>query len=145
MFDILIVEDNIPFRQILKGILTSQFSSLRIEESADGKTALSKIKGRPPQLVFMDIMLPGENGLQVTRKVKDLYPEILIVILTNHDSPEYRQAASQAGAEYFISKKSSSIKEIIDLVESLISGNVFPKAKREGYEDKGFTMTEDER
>jgi two-component system response regulator YesN len=129
MCEILIIEDNIPFRQILKGILTSQFPSLNVEEAADGKAALLKIKSQSPDLIFIDIMLPGENGLQVTKKVKNLYPETSIIILTNHDSPEYREAASQAGAEYFMAKKSNSAKEIIDLVESLFFRDVFPNEK----------------
>jgi DNA-binding NarL/FixJ family response regulator len=54
----------------------------------------------------MDLRLPGENGLELTKKIKAQYPGIIIVILTNYDLPEYREAAYQCGADHFVSKDS---------------------------------------
>ncbi len=132
MLNVLLVEDNELFRQTLKRILTSRFPSMRIEEAGDGKEALSMTKSRPPGLIFMDIRLPGENGLQVTKKIKELYSDIFIIILTSYDSLQYREAASQAGADYFISKRSSSTTDIIEYVESLISRGVFLRSSDGG-------------
>ncbi len=132
MLNVLLVEDNELFRQTLKGILTSRFPSMRIEEAGDGKEALSLTKNRPPELIFMDISLPGENGLQVTKKIRKLYPDIFIIILTSYDSLQYREAALQAGADYFISKKSSSTRDIIEFIKSLISRGVFLRSSDGG-------------
>ena len=123
MFQMLIVDDNAPFRQSLKQMLCEQFSGMGIEEAEDGEDALDKIETICPHLVFMDIKLPGRNGLEVTREIKTRYPEITVIILTSYDLPEYREAAENYGADYFLSKGSSSREEIIALVDS-ISGEI---------------------
>ena len=50
----------------------------------------------------MDIRLPGENGLELTKRIKMNYPDIIMVILTNYDLPEYREAARESMADYFV-------------------------------------------
>jgi DNA-binding NarL/FixJ family response regulator len=119
MHKVLIVEDDSTFRKMLKSILLSRFPSISVKEAADGTAAFRKISTIRPDLIFMDIRLPGESGLVLTRKIKELYPDITIVILTNHDLPEYREVAHQNGAEYFLSKGSTKPGEIVELVESL--------------------------
>ncbi len=120
MFKTLIVEDNIRFRQSLKELLCNRFPSMAVEEAGDGEEALRKIDALVPDLIFMDIKLPGENGLQVTRRVKTQYPEIVVVILTYYDSPEHRGAAGQCGANHFL-PKSTSTEEVVELVQSIVS------------------------
>jgi YesN/AraC family two-component response regulator len=85
MLKILIVEDNAAFRQSLKEVLHSRFPFLVVGEAENGDEALQKIDALVPDIIFMDIKLPGENGLQVTQKVKKKYPEIIIIILTYYD------------------------------------------------------------
>jgi len=93
-----------------------------VGESAGGKEILQKIDLRRPDLIFMDIKLPGESGLELTRKIKTDHPTIIIIILTSYDLPEYREAAREHGADYFLSKGSSTGEEILALVESILSG-----------------------
>jgi two-component system response regulator YesN len=119
MFQILIVEDNAPFRQSLKEMLCEQFPTMVVEEAEDGEKALEKIETLSPHLVFMDIKLPGQSGLEVTREIKARYPGIRVIILTSYDLPEYRDAAKNYGADYFLSKGSSSREEILALVDSI--------------------------
>ena len=123
MFQILIVEDNAPFRQSLREMLCEQFPTMRVEEAQDGEDALDKLETLSPHLVFMDIKLPGQSGLEVTRTIKARYPEVRVIILTSYDLPEYREAASQYGADYFLSKGSSSREEILALVDT-VSGEL---------------------
>ncbi|MDY7034682.1 MAG: response regulator transcription factor [Thermodesulfobacteriota bacterium] len=120
MLRTLMIEDNDIFRKTLKRILTSKFPSMQIEEAVDGKEAFSKIEVQPPEIIFMDINLPGENGIQLSRRIKEFHPHISIVIITSYDSPEYREAAYESGADRFISKNKSSIKEIAETVASLL-------------------------
>src|SRR4030042_4122713 len=111
-FKILIVEDNASFRQSLKDILQLQFPSMAIEEAGDGIEALRKIKDVLPDLVFMDIGLPGESGLEVTKRIKKDFPGITVIILTSYALPEYRDAAFQCGAACIITKDSLIWEEI---------------------------------
>jgi len=119
-FKTLIVEDSHSFREILKENLHSRFPSIGIFEAADGEKALQIVEAESPNLIFMDIQLPGENGLQLTRKIKARYPHIIVVVITTYDIPEYREAAFRYGANRFIPKDSLDWKEIETVVESLI-------------------------
>ncbi len=116
---VMLVEDNLIFRESLKETLHSRLPSLEIMEAGDGTEAMEKIKKTPPNIVLMDIKLPGENGLTLTKRIKTQYPEIAVVILTSYDLPEYREAAFQYKANYFLTKNSSS-DEIMQVVESVI-------------------------
>ena len=93
MFSTLLVEDNDGFRQLLADTLLTRFPGIDVAEASDGADALCKVEYLRPDIIFMDIRLPGENGLELTRQIKDVYGYIVIVILTGHDLPEYRQRA----------------------------------------------------
>lgn len=125
LFKALIVEDNIHFRQTLRDILSNQFPFMIIEEAEGGKEALEKVETFLPELIFMDIKLPGESGLRLTQKIKSNHPEIMVIILTSYDLPEYREAAFQFGANYFIIKGSAQNGEILTLVESILKDSGF--------------------
>ena len=118
----MIVEDSAIFRKLLKETLLSRFPSMEIVEAADGEEAMQRILSHPPDLIFMDIKLPGESGLELTARIKAKYPDVIVIILTSYDSPEYRNAADQAKANYFLSKGSSSKENILALVESALAG-----------------------
>ena len=120
MFKTMLVEDSTSFRQVVKNNLQDQFPSMNIIEAADGVEAFQKIDPHPPNLIFMDIRLPGENGLELTRKIKADYPDIIIIILTSHDSPEYREAATRNKANYFFSKGLTGSDEISTLVRVIL-------------------------
>jgi DNA-binding NarL/FixJ family response regulator len=118
---VLIVEDSAFYRQLLKEALLSRFPSMELFEAADGEAALRKIETFLPELVFMDIKLPGESGLELIKKIKIQYPNMIIIILTAYDIPEYREAAVQAKANYFLSKGLASKENILTLVDSILS------------------------
>jgi two-component system response regulator YesN len=130
MARILIIEGNDIFRKTLKRILTARFPCIQIEEAVDGKTALPKIKIQPPNLIFMDINFPRENGLELAREIKRQHPDIYVIVLTNYDSPEYQKAASLAGVQHLISKRLSSPEDILDLIQSILSRDVLPLGER---------------
>jgi YesN/AraC family two-component response regulator len=119
MLRVLLVEDNRTYREAFKEALCDHFRSLIVEEAENADEALQKINAAPPHLIFMDIRLPGVNGLHLTQKIKKDFPNIHIAILTGYDVPEYRQAAVQFGAEGFFVKESLKWDEIKALVESI--------------------------
>ncbi len=122
MFHILLVEDDGHFRTILKQELTQWFPSILIEEASDGQEAIEKVESFRPRLIFMDIRLPGESGLELTKKIRAKHPTSEIVMLTSHDLPEYRQAAMECGATHFFVKGMSDGSEIRSWIESLLKG-----------------------
>jgi len=118
----LIVEDSALYRKLLKDTLRSRFPSMEIIEAESGEEAMQQISTHPPDLIFMDIKLPGKNGLELTGKIKAKYPDVTVIILTSYDTPEYREAAAQVKADHFLSKGSSSKEGILALVESILAG-----------------------
>ncbi len=117
---VLLVEDNQTFRKSLKDILAFRLPGLQIGEACDGNEALDKLESLKPDLIFMDIRLPGKNGLEVTRMIKEADSSVEVVILTSHDIPEYREAAFQSGASQFFTKGTVGSDEIADFVRSAL-------------------------
>ncbi len=120
MFKTLLVEDNDTFRQTLRNLLGGRFPGMHFEEARDGKETFYKIKDFQPDLIFMDIELPGESGLEVTQQIRTSGYEVVIIILTSHDMPVYREASKQCGANHFVLKGSSSAEEILSLVNAIV-------------------------
>ena len=94
---------------------------MTVEEAVDGPEALEKVKAFPPELVFMDIRLPGESGLELTKTIKRTHPEIRVVILTDYNFPEYREAALDSGADDFVVKGTLNPAAMEVLVKSISS------------------------
>ena len=121
MYKALIVEDHADFRQSLNQILRSRFPALAIAEAGTGKAALVQIEEFKPDLVFMDINLPDENGFSLTKTIKATHSNTAVIIITAYDLPEYRQAAFEAGASRFIPKGTLGGEDVLKLVESVMA------------------------
>ena len=106
MLKTLVVDDNEEFRQSLVEKLCRCVPAIVIAEADCGKDARQKIRTFTPNLVFMDIRLPDENGLVISEQLKFHYPTIDIVVMSSFDLPEYRNAAVKIGAKYFLAKDS---------------------------------------
>ena len=113
---LLLVEDNKLFRQTLRESLQVSFPEIAIDEAANGVEALKRVNVFAPDLILMDMRLPGESGLALTQKIKAISPDIIIFILTNYDSQECREAASRYGADRYIPK--DSLKRLEELIRS---------------------------
>ena len=118
---LLIVEDNLTFRQSLREMLEVQFPSLGIREASNGDEALRLLQNDEPDLIFMDIKLPGRNGLELTRSIKATNSGIDIIVLTSYDIPEYLDAALQSGASHFFIKGNARRDEIVNVVQSTLA------------------------
>lgn len=118
----LIVDDNSMLRETTRIFLESKFPELCVLEAQDGKEAFQQTNNHEPDLILMDIGLPGENGLELTRKIKNSYPQITIIIFTNYDLSEYRKAAFECGADLFFSKSSLHKNKLVKAVEFILAG-----------------------
>ncbi len=126
MIRTLLVEDNAVIRGLLKETLGFRFPSMRILEAGDGKEALEVFQQVPPDLVLMDIQLPGESGISLTRRIKNLFPDTTVIILTSYDFPEYREAASREGALHFLSKGDVNIDTLAQVIQSALPDSLNP-------------------
>jgi len=116
---VMLVEDNVAFRKVLRAILNAQLPSVKVSEAGGATEALDICKTDVPDLVLMDLNLADGGGLPLTRQIKLLSSDTVIVVVTNHDAPEYEAAAYQSGADGFISKRSASPGEIVRVVKNI--------------------------
>jgi len=115
---VLIVEDARLLRELVRDALLARFPGLQVIEAesvAQGYQYASELR---PELVLLDIGLPDGNGLHLARRLHTELPEISVCIWSNEACPEYRQAATDAGAVGFISKQDSFWSEVEQLVEN---------------------------
>lgn len=106
---VLIVEDNDDFRSFLKATLYQRYARAAVAEAKDGIEGQRLHATFKPHVVFIDINLMGDiNGLQLTERLRAAGSPARIVIITSHDLPEYRSAATRLGADSFLPKSSLS-------------------------------------
>jgi DNA-binding NarL/FixJ family response regulator len=121
MFKILIVDPNDPFRRSLKQVLANRFPFVDIREASDGRQGLELVQSFSPNLLFLEIQLPSESGLDLARQIKIDHPDIIIVILTNYDLPEYKAAAKESGIEHLVPKDDWTGEDMITLVHTILA------------------------
>jgi two-component system invasion response regulator UvrY len=117
---ILIVEDHNALRDSLRRWLSSIFPDCNFLEAKTGEDAVALAPDRLPDIVIMDIGLPGINGIEATRHIKGSVPKTHVVMLTIHDVADYKTDASAAGADAYIPKHAMH-SELIPVVTKLLS------------------------
>ena len=102
---ILIVDDNVQLRAIMRGI-TAQESDLHVVgEAEDGAEAIRLTRELQPDIVLLDLAMPRVNGLEALQQIKAERPATKVIIVTVHDEDAYRQEAAEGGADAFLLKK----------------------------------------
>ncbi len=126
MLRTLIVEDNANFRNTFKDALGKRFPSMVLDEAVNGEEALEKVKSFHPDVIFMDIRLPDKNGLELTTEIKSAYPQPFIIILTQYDLPEYREAARIGLADAFLTKNALNLAKVDELIKHIPASIQYP-------------------
>ena len=119
MLRTLIVEDNANFRNTFKDALSKRFPSMVLDVAVNGAEAMEKVKTFHPDVIFMDIRLPDKSGLELTTEIKSKYPQPFIIILTQYDLPEYREAARIGLADAFLTKNTLNLATIDELIKRI--------------------------
>ncbi len=121
---ILIADDHAIVREGLRTLLEVQPDIEIVGEATDGEEAVNKTKEIQPDIVLMDITMPGMNGLEATRQIKQNNPDVRILVLTMHEGDEYFFKFLDVGASgYFI--KGGSSTELISALRAVWQGGVF--------------------
>jgi DNA-binding NarL/FixJ family response regulator len=102
----LLVDDNADFRRSMKEFLALEPDIEVIGEAANGQEAILRARELKPDLVLMDVRMPGISGIDATRQLKDELPELKVIILTIFDLQAYRDAAIASGANGYVTKGS---------------------------------------
>lgn len=103
---ILLVDDHAPFRRMLSDFLTTQGAVVIVGEAANGIDAVRKTDELRPDLVLMDIAMPGMSGFDATQAIKVKHPATRVIVLSSHVGEVYRNAALEHLADGYIEKNS---------------------------------------
>lgn len=101
---VLLVDDNPGYLEAAARLLAADPAVHVLGEAGTGEEALAMLNRTQPDVVLMDLSLPGMSGLEATRRIKARPGAPKVVIVTLHDEPEYRAAALGAGADEFVGK-----------------------------------------
>jgi DNA-binding NarL/FixJ family response regulator len=121
---VLLVEDHAIVRQGIRALLDEEPDIAIVGEAADGNQALALAQSLRPEIVLMDLNLPGLSGIEATRQVLQLLPDIRVLVLSMYDSEEYVFRALRAGASGYVLKQSTST-ELVMALRAVAAGSTF--------------------
>jgi len=124
MIRVLVVDDHAILRDGIRSLLESQDDILVVGEAGDGSEALEAIGTMLPDIVLMDISMPKTNGLEATRLIKERFPHVKVLILTQHDNREYIAPALGAGASGYVLKRSGR-REMLNAIRQVHEQGAF--------------------
>ena len=101
---VLIVDDSEIMRERLKATLSEITEPENISQAEDPLEAMSSFKSLNPEVVILDIRMPGGSGIDVLQRIKKGGPSPLVIVLTNYPYPQYRRKCIDAGADFFFDK-----------------------------------------
>jgi len=121
---VLLVDDHAIVRAGLRMILASEADMALVGEAADGDTALRLTEETHPDVVVMDISMPGLGGLEGIRRIKDSVPDTRVVVLTMHEDERYFFQALEAGASGYVIKGATPA-ELLSAIRAVRDGQAY--------------------
>ncbi len=121
---VLLAEDHTIVRKGIRSLLDDEAQIEVVGEAGDGREALEKVEDLHPDIVLMDIAMPHMNGLEATRQIKKLFPEVKVIVLTMYTNEEYIFQMLQVGATGYLVKQSAP-SELILAIQSVFRGDSY--------------------
>ena len=122
MTTIVLADDHTIVRQGLRALLEAEMGISVVGEASDGLEVTALVERLRPDVLVLDVMMPGVNGLEVTWQVRQCAPETKIIILSMHANEAYVVAALRNGAHGYVVKDSSAV-DLVQAVHNVIQGN----------------------
>lgn len=122
--NILLVDDHFVVRQGYAGLLRALLPAIEVGEASSGEEALQQVAVRIPNLVIMDVSLPGISGLETTRRLRQRLPQLRVLFFSMHDELPLVRQALEAGAAGYITK-SSAPEVLVEAVRRILAGHAY--------------------
>jgi DNA-binding NarL/FixJ family response regulator len=129
---VLLADDHTLVRAGVRRILEAQAGFAVVGEVADGHAALAALKTQPADVLVLDLTMPGGDGFDVLRRAKTIRPELKVLVLTMHASPEYVSRAVREGADGYL-LKDSAVQDLVAAIQAVMAGREYysPPVQRE--------------
>ncbi len=128
---VLLVDDQALMRMGFAMVLDAQDDLEVVGEAGDGASALAQVRALAPDVVLMDVRMPGMNGIEATARIVEQHPDTRVLVLTTFDLDEYAFAALRAGASGFLLKDAGPA-ELVAAIRAVAAGEavVAPRVTR---------------
>ena len=124
MTKVLLADDHALVRDGLRHILEGTSGFEVVGEAYDGLTTISLVRGTPADVLVLDLSMPGRNGIELVKQIKDELPTLRVLVLTMHAEQQYAVRAFKAGASGYLTKESAS-KELVSALTKISAGGVY--------------------
>jgi DNA-binding NarL/FixJ family response regulator len=133
---VLIADDHAIVREGVRMILAKEPDIEVVGEAEDGRQALDLVEQRRPNVVVMDLSMPGMGGIEATKKVKEQHPGVNVLALTMHEDESYVFQLLRAGASGYVLKRAAA-QDLVQAVRAAAKGEAFlyPSVARKVVED----------
>ena len=121
---VLLVDDFVPFRSYLRVLLKIASALEIVGEAGDGAEAIQKSEQLKPQIVLLDLSMPGMSGIEAAKEIRKVSPSSKIIFLTDERSKEVAQHALKSGAEGYVVKLYAG-SELLDAITDVIDGRSY--------------------
>ncbi|MEW6034440.1 MAG: response regulator transcription factor [Chloroflexota bacterium] len=118
---VLLADDHTMVREGLRSLLSQTNDIEVVGEASDGEEAIGRVAALKPDVVVLDIAMPKVNGIQATKKIKEIHPSTIVLVLTAYDNDEYIYALLEAGAAGYLLKNVRG-QEFIDAIRAVAAG-----------------------
>ncbi len=136
---ILIADDHAILRDGIRSLLDRQVDMMVLGEASNGRDAVTLTGKLRPDVVLMDMAMPEMNGLEATIQIKRLYPQVQVLILTQHDDREYVEPALKAGASGYVLKRSGG-REVVQAIREVYLHGAFLEPSVARHILEGFSQ-----
>jgi len=121
---VLIVDDHPIVQQGLSGLITARYGMVIVGQAKDGSEAIGKARSLQPDIILMDLVMPGKSGLETIVEIRQENPQARILVLTSFGEEDRVSAAIKAGASGYLMKDSSP-DELLHAIREVAKGNLF--------------------
>jgi len=120
----ILIVNNLPsFRQQVREIMQAIPWASIVAEAKNGLEAIELVKQHRPDVVLMDIVMPGMSGIEATRRIKEIAPQTKVIAITAYDNREFPKQSIEAGADLFIKKEELDSEALRECLEKLSNPN----------------------
>jgi DNA-binding NarL/FixJ family response regulator len=121
---IILVDDHTLFRDGIKSILDEEENIDVIDEAPDANSLFKKLENHQPDILITDISLPDMSGIEIARRITELYPDIKMLMLSMHNNEEFIINSLKAGAHGYLSKDIKST-ELLEAIHAVMNGKIY--------------------
>jgi DNA-binding NarL/FixJ family response regulator len=137
---LVIADDHAVLRAGLRMLLSAQSDMTVVAEASDGEEALVRVEEERPDVLLLDLSMPGSSGLDIIQRIKTRWPDVCILVLTMHDDEGYLRRALEAGSSGYVLKRAADA-ELLTAIRAVARGGTYLHQEHVGVLLRGASPT----